>query len=317
MSSSEATYRMKVKCDFCEATDTGNIDDLTDRGWQRAVFHAPKRITITGCHNHKKEFMYLLKYNMMSKAQKEEVDMIRRKAKGRGAFLEWKVDTMWRRVDVCDHCWANKDCKGNSDTCCVSQLFKLTKYATPQKIIEFCCQSRCNDNQEYHTKKCPIHLCGIGQWHTQKKQKPPEPLPIKDDKGHLILRLTDFLGKKTLSKALSKTKSKLFVPLSAEFYMAFEKGDKTWELRGIKNQFNEQTVFTGKEVTLSLGYNTPHRLHGRVGEVKTFDTIDEALESIIGEKIIPPIIHQKKIESMKSVLMLNYNKFIAFEVILT
>lgn len=114
-----------------------------------------------------------------------------------------------------------------------------------------------------------------------------------------------------------KPSETLFVPLSAEFYMAFEGGHKTWELRGIRSQFNERTVVTGKKVTLSLGYNTPHRLHGHVGEVRTFDTIDEALESDIKEKIIPSIIHEKKVESMKSILMLNYDRFIAFEVILT
>lgn len=189
---------MKVKCDFCDATDKGNIDELTDRGWQRVVFRAPKRITITACQKHRTEFLYVLKYNMMSKAQQEEIDMLRRVKKGRGAFLEWKVDTMWIKAEICNHCWANKDCDGNSDTCCISQLFKLTKYATPKKIIKFCCQGRCHHNVEYHSKKCPIHLCGIAKNHNskKKKEKPPARIIEKDEHGLIITSLSDFLPKR-------------------------------------------------------------------------------------------------------------------------
>lgn len=40
---------MKVTCNFCQATAYGNKDELIDKGWQRAIFSAPKRVTITAC----------------------------------------------------------------------------------------------------------------------------------------------------------------------------------------------------------------------------------------------------------------------------
>ena len=42
---------MKVKCDFCEKSATGNIDELMEKGWNRAIFRSPIRKTITSCGN--------------------------------------------------------------------------------------------------------------------------------------------------------------------------------------------------------------------------------------------------------------------------
>jgi hypothetical protein len=46
---------MKVKCDFCDATENGSKDELIDKGWTRAIISTPIKITITACPLHGKE----------------------------------------------------------------------------------------------------------------------------------------------------------------------------------------------------------------------------------------------------------------------
>jgi hypothetical protein len=46
---------MKVKCDFCDRTASGNTDTLIDKGWARAIFTTPVRRTITSCGDHIEE----------------------------------------------------------------------------------------------------------------------------------------------------------------------------------------------------------------------------------------------------------------------
>ena len=47
---------MKIKCDFCEATAYGSRDELQMMGWVRAIFTSPKRITISACSKHHREW---------------------------------------------------------------------------------------------------------------------------------------------------------------------------------------------------------------------------------------------------------------------
>lgn len=109
---------------------------------------------------------------------------------------------------------------------------------------------------------------------------------------------------------------KLFVPLTTEFYRAFASGIKTYELRGINHQFNERTVTKGKRVVLSRGYNTEDRLSGRVGDVRLFKSLSEAQNSDVWAKIIPGGKSEGKVCETLSLLQLNYERFIAFQVVL-
>lgn len=47
---------MKIKCDFCEVSATGTVDQFIDEGWSRVIFFAPLRKTITACKDHIEEF---------------------------------------------------------------------------------------------------------------------------------------------------------------------------------------------------------------------------------------------------------------------
>ncbi len=44
---------MKVICDYCNETEYGNVPELIDKGWNRAVIRKPIRKTITSCSNQK------------------------------------------------------------------------------------------------------------------------------------------------------------------------------------------------------------------------------------------------------------------------
>ena len=62
--------------------------------------------------------------------------------------------------------------------------------------------------------------------------------------------------------------SALFVPLMTPYYEAFERGDKTEELRLYGPRWNEATCRIGREVILSKGYGKKNRLHGRIWKFK-------------------------------------------------
>jgi hypothetical protein len=47
---------MKIKCDFCDATAVGTRDKLQMSGWVRAIFSSPKRLTISACPVHHREW---------------------------------------------------------------------------------------------------------------------------------------------------------------------------------------------------------------------------------------------------------------------
>lgn len=56
----------------------------------------------------------------------------------------------------------------------------------------------------------------------------------------------------------------LFIPLIAEYYEAFERGDKRTEYRPLNNLWNAQRCYPGRRVILSYGYGKKRRLHGKV-----------------------------------------------------
>lgn len=56
----------------------------------------------------------------------------------------------------------------------------------------------------------------------------------------------------------------LFIPLKAEFFAAFERGEKDTEYRLRGPRWNAETCYIGRRVVLSRGYGKEHRLYGRV-----------------------------------------------------
>jgi hypothetical protein len=67
---------------------------------------------------------------------------------------------------------------------------------------------------------------------------------------------------RTRLKTLTPTEKPIFIPLRAEWYEAFERGEKTEEIRQYGRQWNEKTCRVGRAVTLSYGYGKARRLHG-------------------------------------------------------
>lgn len=59
----------------------------------------------------------------------------------------------------------------------------------------------------------------------------------------------------------------LFIPLKAEFFTAFERGEKNTEYRERGPRWNSKTCFVGRPVTLSKGYGKKHRLSGKITAV--------------------------------------------------
>jgi len=56
----------------------------------------------------------------------------------------------------------------------------------------------------------------------------------------------------------------LFIPLKAEFYDAFARGEKNTEYRQRGPRWNAETCFIGRRVILSRGYGKQNRLHGKI-----------------------------------------------------
>lgn len=100
-----------------------------------------------------------------------------------------------------------------------------------------------------------------------------------------------------------KTKSKaLFIPLKAEYFKAFERGEKNEEYRLYGPRWNEHTCEEGREVTLAYGYSK-RRLNGVVTYFKMLYVSElpgakqeafyscygrhEALVAVIGIRIEP------------------------------
>lgn len=73
-----------------------------------------------------------------------------------------------------------------------------------------------------------------------------------------------------LSQAAEKLRRRkdLFIPLMTEYYNAFERGDKTNELRVYGARWNERTCDPGRMVTLSKGYGKKHRLRGVIRSIE-------------------------------------------------
>lgn len=60
----------------------------------------------------------------------------------------------------------------------------------------------------------------------------------------------------------------LFIPLKAEYFNAFESGEKREELRLYGQRWNERTCRVGRAITLSYGYGKSRRMHGKIWAFK-------------------------------------------------
>lgn len=90
----------------------------------------------------------------------------------------------------------------------------------------------------------------------------------------------------------------LFVPLKAQFFNAFERGEKTYEYRPYGPRWNERTCSVGRSVLLSFGYGKQRRLRGVVKSFTKHDAppkeIREAWRICYGSR--SPIVADIEIE---------------------
>lgn len=107
--------------------------------------------------------------------------------------------------------------------------------------------------------------------------------------------------------------NRLFVPLKTEHYRNFERGAKTWELRGAKGIFHPDRVTVNQPVELRRGYSTNDSLWGEIAETKTFDSIDEIPDEIDHTDILPDSTRKEFIESATAILE-SYDEYIAIAI---
>jgi hypothetical protein len=106
---------------------------------------------------------------------------------------------------------------------------------------------------------------------------------------------------------------RLFVALKTEHYRNFESGAKTWELRGVNEQFNSATVTEGRRVELRRGYSTDDSLWGTITDVREFESVPAVADGIDHELILPGASREAFVESARELLS-GYERFIAFRV---
>lgn len=106
---------------------------------------------------------------------------------------------------------------------------------------------------------------------------------------------------------------RLFVPLKTEHYRNFESGEKEWELRGKNNQFNPNTVQSGRRVELRRGYSTDDSLWGTITGVEWFMSARAIPERIDHELILPNSTVDEFVASVQEMLG-KYDDLVAFRV---
>lgn len=80
---------------------------------------------------------------------------------------------------------------------------------------------------------------------------------------------------------------RLFVPLATEPYRWFESGQKTWELRVLRRQFNLMSVRVGRRVELRRGYSTGDSLWGEITAVQTDTKLEWMFQQVPFWQVIP------------------------------
>lgn len=106
---------------------------------------------------------------------------------------------------------------------------------------------------------------------------------------------------------------RLFVPLKTPHYRAFVGGGKTWELRGVGDRFNQETVFEGRPVELRRGYSTDDVLWGIIETVEQSRTLEELTTTVPADDIAPGADYEQFVDTVERLLG-GYDAYIAFEV---
>ena len=76
---------------------------------------------------------------------------------------------------------------------------------------------------------------------------------------------------------------RLFVPLKKHWYNLFLEGKKKWEIRGLSNRLNRQTVRVGRDVELRRGYAKEGAIWGKIVEVHTVSTVYIPIINVMDE----------------------------------
>jgi hypothetical protein len=110
--------------------------------------------------------------------------------------------------------------------------------------------------------------------------------------------------------------NRLFVNLTTEPFIDFEKRGKKYEVRAYgRNGFTEVNIYTGRRVELRKAWNRGS-LWGNVGKVLV-GSIDDIFDSLGDYKLAEPRASSKEEAILDDKAMLkNPNKYIVFEVLL-
>lgn len=112
-----------------------------------------------------------------------------------------------------------------------------------------------------------------------------------------------------------KQQDRLFVPLKALWFGLFKSGRKKWELRGLGNQFNENTVCIGRRVELRRGYNG-ESLFGRITKFIIIESTLSAIPREIWKETVPCDEEETDVSILDFVQQYEdkYSKWILFKV---
>lgn len=108
-------------------------------------------------------------------------------------------------------------------------------------------------------------------------------------------------------------RDRLFVPLTTEYWDAFNNGSKLWEVRNLGRNFSTQHVRVGRAVELRKGYSTSSSLWGVIHSVVVCNTAEALIEDIPFNSILPNAkSKQEAIKILKELLGTEHMK-IAFK----
>lgn len=105
---------------------------------------------------------------------------------------------------------------------------------------------------------------------------------------------------------------RLFVPLNKHWYDLFLEGKKKWEIRGLSNRFNRQTVRVGRDVELRRGYAKEGAIWGKIVEVHIVSTVYIPIINVLEELF--PIPKSSPLWDEIQEYNAKYSKFIVFKI---
>lgn len=111
-----------------------------------------------------------------------------------------------------------------------------------------------------------------------------------------------------------RVEDRLFVPLRSRYWYAFADGEKDIELRGVNDQFNANTVYSGRPVELRRGYSTDDSLWGLIGAVWFFGSITSVADDLDYRRIAPDERNQGVFITKAKEMLDQYDRYVAFEV---